>query len=293
MARYVPGMNTPDSPTLNPPLNPLTPGLPKSTRLTLALMLIVPLWFVIAALGTKFGIWGWQFGLLTLTIAGGPILLGILGLVALVALILAIRAKPRRSVPVAVAGTALLAVLGVFGMLAGLGGKAAANPISDIATDTGNPPVFSAAVMAERTGPDVNPVNDYQTPIGQLKPYQGRVSDELAVRSLAQIITAKSDRPAPLPLGGADKAAGVAAVKAAMAAMGLTNIRTDEAAGTVEGVAETFWFGFKDDVVARVGAAQIDFRSVSRVGVSDLGANTARINDLRAQTEALLGTAAR
>jgi uncharacterized protein (DUF1499 family) len=78
-----------------------------------------------------------------------------------------------------------------------------------------------------------------------------------------------------------------------MAAMGLTDIRTDAASGTVEGVATSFWYGFKDDVVARVGDTQIDFRSVSRVGISDLGANTARINDLRARTEALLGTAAR
>jgi uncharacterized protein (DUF1499 family) len=78
-----------------------------------------------------------------------------------------------------------------------------------------------------------------------------------------------------------------------MAAMGLTDIRADEATGTVEGVAETFWFGFKDDVVARVGDTQIDFRSVSRVGVSDIGANTARIIDLRTRTEALLGTASR
>ena len=49
----------------------------------------------------------------------------------------------------------------------------------------------------------------------------------------------------------------------------------------------------KDDVVARVGEAQIDFRSVSRVGMSDLGANTARIIDLRVRTEALLGSASR
>jgi uncharacterized protein (DUF1499 family) len=61
----------------------------------------------------------------------------------------------------------------------------------------------------------------------------------------------------------------------------------------VEGVAETFWFGFKDDVVARVGDSQIDFRSVSRVGVSDLGANAARIAELRQRTEALLGAASR
>jgi len=278
-------MNTP----LNPPMNPT----PKSTKLTLALMVIVPLWFVIAAFGTKLGIWDWKVGLLTMTISGGPILLGLLGLVALVSLVLAIRARPRRMVPLAVAVIALFGVGVVFGMMASLGGKAAANPVSDIATDTGNPPLFSATVMAERAEGESNPVNDYQTPIGQIMPYQGRVSDELAVKSLAQIITAKPDRPAPLPLGGADKAAGIAAVKAAMTAMGLTDIRADEAAGTVEGVATSFWFGFKDDVVARVGDAQIDFRSVSRVGVSDLGANTARINDLRSQTETLLGTAAR
>jgi uncharacterized protein (DUF1499 family) len=78
-----------------------------------------------------------------------------------------------------------------------------------------------------------------------------------------------------------------------MGAMGLTDIRSDDVTGTVEGTAETFWFGFKDDVVARVGDAQIDFRSASRVGVSDLGANTARIIDLRARTETLLGAAAR
>jgi uncharacterized protein (DUF1499 family) len=278
-------MNTP----LNPPMNPT----PKSTKLTLAMMGIVPLWFVIAAFGTKFGVWDWKFGLLTMTISGGPILLGILGLVALVSLVLAIRARPRRMVPLAVAVIALFAVGVVFGLMASLGGKAAANPISDIATDTGNPPAFSAAVMAERAEGASNPVNDYQTPIGQIMPYKDRVSPDLAVKSIAQIITATSDRPAPLPLGGADKAAGIAAVKAAMTAMGLTDIRADEATGTVEGVATSFWFGFKDDVAARVGAAQIDFRSVSRVGVSDLGANTARINDLRTRTEALLGTAAR
>ena len=267
--------------------------LPKTTKLTLALLLIVPLWFVIAALGTKIGIWDWKVGLMTMTIAAGPILLGLLGLVALVALVLAIRAKPRRTAPLAVAVVGLLAVVGVFGMMASLGGKAAENPIHDIATDTANPPLFSAETMDAREAAKANPVSDYQTPLGQLEPYKERVSKELAVKSYAQIITSMEGRPAPLPLGGATREQGVAAVAAAMEAMGLKDIRQDGAAGTVEGVAESFWFGFKDDVVARVGDAQIDFRSVSRVGVSDLGANTARINDLRARTEALLGTAAR
>lgn len=275
-------------------MNTMTkPALPWHTRLTLALMLIAPAWFMIAAFGTRFGIWDWKVGLLTMTIAGAPIVLGLLGLTALVGLVLAIRAKPRRMVPLVVAVVALFAVGVVFGLMASLGGKAAANPISDIATDTGSPPVFSAATMIARAEGKANPVNDYQTPLGQLEPYKKGVSNELAVKSIAQIITAHPDRPAPLPLGGAAREQGLAAVAAAMEAMGLTDIRADEAAGTVEGVATSFWFGFKDDVVARVGDAQIDFRSVSRVGVSDLGANTARINDLRSRTEALLGTAAR
>jgi uncharacterized protein (DUF1499 family) len=269
------------------------PALPWHTKLVLGLLALLPIYFMIAAFGTKFGVWGYQFGLLALTLLGGLILLAVTALAALVSLIIAARAKPRRNGLLAAAIIGLLLPGAAVLLFASAVGKAGANPISDIATDTGNPPVFSAETMKARAEAKANPVSDYQSPLGQLEPYKAAVSDELAVKSLAQIITAKSDRPAPLPLGGADKAAGIAAVKAAMTAMGLTDIRADEAAGTVEGVATSFWFGFKDDVVARVGEAQIDFRSVSRVGVSDLGANTARINDLRGRTEALLGTAAR
>jgi uncharacterized protein (DUF1499 family) len=46
-------------------------------------------------------------------------------------------------------------------------------------------------------------------------------------------------------------------------------------------VAESFWFGFKDDIVIRVVGnglgARVDMRSVSRVGRGDLGANANRI----------------
>jgi hypothetical protein len=270
----------------------MTKTLPWHTKAVLALIAFLPLYFGIAALGTKFGVWGWKFGLGTLTIGGGPIVLGLLALAALVSLILAVRAKPRSNGLLAVAIIGLLLPASVFAMLAGVRGKSAENPIHDIATDTANPPAFSPATMAARKASDANPLSDYQTPLGQLEIYQG-VDPQLAVKSHAQIITDRADRPAPLPLGGASKAEGVAAVAAAMGAMGLTEIRTDVDAGLVEGVAETFWFGFKDDVVARVGDQQIDFRSVSRVGRSDLGANTARIIELRSRTEALLGAASR
>jgi len=269
-------------------------NLPLHTKALLALLGFLPLYFVIAALGTKIGIWGWKFGLLTMTLGGGLIVLGLVALAAVISLVMALRGQPRRKGLVALAILGLLVPAAAMMMFLSAGGKAKANPIHDIATDTANPPAFSAETMAAREAAGANPLDDYQTPLGQIALYkQSGVSPELAVKSHAQIITDRPDRPAPLPLGGASKAEGVAAVAAAMGAAGLSDIRSDAATGIVEGTAGTFWFGFKDDVVARVGDAQIDFRSASRVGVSDLGANTARIIDLRKRTEAILGSAAR
>lgn len=272
--------------------------LPWHTKLVLALAAFVPLFFAIAALGSKVGIWGWEFGLGVLTRSGGPIVLGALVLAGFVSLVMALVSKPRRMGVLAIALVALFGAGLAFGKMAGVKATAAANPIHDIATDTANPPAFSQSTLDARAAAGANPVNDYQAPLGQIEPFKTAFANrpdakEIAVKSHAQIITGMEGRPAPLPLGGASRENGVAAVAAAMAAMGLTDIRTDAASGTVEGVATSFWYGFKDDVVARVGDTQIDFRSVSRVGISDLGANTARINDLRARTETLLGTAAR
>lgn len=268
-------------------------NIPWHTKSVLALLAFLPLYFAISALGTKFGIWNWQTGLLALTMGGGVILLGVVAVAALVSLIIAARAKPRRNGFLATAIIGLLVPAAAFVMFMAAGSKAGDNPIHDIATDTANPPAFSAETIAAREAAGANPVSDYQLPLGQLELYKDRVPDALKVKSHAQIITDRADRPAPLPTGGAGKAEAVAAIAAAMGEMGLTDIRSDPATGMVEGVATSFWFGFKDDVVARVGDAQIDFRSVSRVGISDLGANAARIADLRARTETLLGSASR
>ncbi len=51
--------------------------------------------------------------------------------------------------------------------------------------------------------------------------------------------------------------------------------------GRIEAVDSTLWFGFKDDIVIRIrplsSGTRIDIRSVSRVGVSDIGTNARRI----------------
>jgi uncharacterized protein (DUF1499 family) len=58
----------------------------------------------------------------------------------------------------------------------------------------------------------------------------------------------------------------------------------DPSAGTLEATATTLFFRFKDDVAVRVrpdpaapGGSIVDMRSISRVGLSDLGVNAKRI----------------
>ncbi|MBD2841089.1 DUF1499 domain-containing protein [Erythrobacter rubeus] len=255
-------------------------------KLVAVLIVILPLYFMIAALGTKFGLWSWQFSLGTLIRDGGPILLGLTALISLIALILAVVKKPRKGWLLPAAGIAIPAA--VFAMLATTGSTAEANPIHDVATDTSNPPQFSASTMEARAASEANPLSDYQTPLGELDMYTG-AAPELAIKSHAQIINETYADLSPLPLGGASRADAIAAVAAAMGNLGFADIRTDAEAGRVEGVAETFWFGFKDDVVARIGENEIDFRSVSRVGRSDLGANAARIAELRERVSSQIG----
>ncbi|MEQ5788965.1 DUF1499 domain-containing protein [Erythrobacter sp. NFXS35] len=263
-------------------------NLPWHTKLVLALLAFLPLYFAIAAFGTKIGLWGWPTGLMALTFGGGVILLGIVAVAALISLILGVIAKPRRNVVLGAAIIGLLIPGAVFVMFTAARGTAADNPIHDVATDTADPPAFSAETLAARAEAEANPLSDYQTPLGELALYEG-VEPELAIKSHAQIITDRYANLAPLPLAGASRADAVAAVAAAMGNMGFNDIRTDAASGTVEGVAETFWFGFKDDVVARIGENEIDFRSVSRVGRSDLGANAERIAELRQRVAGQIG----
>lgn len=49
----------------------------------------------------------------------------------------------------------------------------------------------------------------------------------------------------------------------------------------IEATDTTFWFGFKDDVIIRITgdtmSCRVDMRSVSRVGMSDVGVNADRI----------------
>jgi hypothetical protein len=83
--------------------------LPRHTKITLALLAFLPAFFAVAALGTKFGIWGWKVGLLTLTLAGGGILL----ILTAVASVLPFKVHARSCSP-ALMHTATNLTVGVF-----------------------------------------------------------------------------------------------------------------------------------------------------------------------------------
>lgn len=92
-----------------------------------------------------------------------------------------------------------------------------------------------------------------------------------------------ADRIRPLMLSvGADVA--FSQLKSEMEAMGWHIHASSESEGWIEAVDETWLFGFKDDIRIELTAIEegvrVDARSVSRVGVSDLGANAKRIQRL-------------
>ena len=78
-------------------------------------------------------------------------------------------------------------------------------------------------------------------------------------------------------------AAAYARALAVAEAMRWEIVAKDPAAGRIEAVATTAWFGFKDDVLVRITPAargsRVDVRSRSRVGRGDAGANAKRIRD--------------
>ena len=146
------------------------------------------------------------------------------------------------------------ALLLVGVMLVGLGYP----PIHDITTNTDDPPLFDAAEALR--GRKANPVD--------IKPEAIAIQRE-HYTNLHTIHTSLGQEAA------FQKANDVAE------SLEWLVYNSDPRKGIMEASYTSFWFGFVDDVVIRVRPGQqgteIDLRSVSRVGKSDLGANAKRI----------------
>lgn len=214
-------------------------------RIALALALAAVFLLAASGLGVRAGLWPFRFGF---GMFAAALLFGLAaaGVAAVALMVPRLRAGAR-------------AIL-VFSFLTGL--ASAAVPldhvrrvktlpyINDITTDTEKPPQFS-------------PPKPYPEHFAELQ----RIGyPELHALEIA------------LPPAQAFERARAAALE-----LGWEIVAADPAAGRIEAVSTTRWFGFKDDIAVRISASgsgsRVDMRSRSRVGRSDLGANAKRIQD--------------
>ena len=202
-----------------------------------------------------------HMGLVGLTGAFGVLKWAVYGAIAtLVLSVIGIIIAARRRYGMSMAVTAMIMALLAIGSIGALAWKASrVPPIHDITTDTEHPPQFVAVLPLRAAA--MNPV-EYGGPT--IVAQQHAAFPDITPLTLA------------IPPGRAfDRAL------AAAQTMRWELVASDPAAGRIEATDTTFWFGFKDDVVIRVtpapGGSRVDVRSLSRVGVGDIGANAARI----------------
>lgn len=252
----------------------------------LLLALAAPVLVLLGAVGTKLGLWNWRFGFGTMTVGWAPpaAMAGVCAMLVTAVVVAAFAGwrRLRRSWFVVLAGVLVPALtLGLF-----LSFRAQAQsvpPIHDYATDWSEPLTPSRQLLAAR-GPDANPVEaDPRADLGRDRPEVESWADGRVSRIGAE--ACPRARPVTLP---APPAEAQPRIRQMLEGEGL-DVLTDTP-GSLEATETTFWYGFKDDVLVRIrpdGAGSlVDLRSTSRVGVSDLGANCARIVEL---SEALRG----
>lgn len=219
---------------------------------SIAMLLLMP----IAALGTRFEIWPFTIGLLLFALSMlSSVLIQIINAIWLMR-------KPKKTgTKTALRWASLFALPPLI-----IAGITLTNmskgypPIHNISTDTANPPHFTQAL--KQRGSDSNPL-DYPAELADMQ--------RAAYPDLTTVLSNNS----------------VAETYEKALAICLENgwevYGKNPKKGSIETVDTSFWFGFKDDIIVRIEAtktgSKMDLRSVSRVGVSDLGVNANRIRN--------------
>lgn len=245
-------------------------------KIALGLTVACPLWFAIAALGTKFGLWSYGFGLGKMTFQWGPLLLMAATGVGVIALIIQLIKAPRRGVILA-----LIAVV-ASGMMMGrffttIKATLSLPPIHDVQTDWANPVQPPATLVALRDAEKMNPVLDNpkvpDAAKGRWPEFVGKTNAELQ-KDHYEFLKPVMIKVVP------DDMYLIAINIAKQQGWRIEDI--DETARTIHATDTSTWYGFTDDILIRVApqgeiGSRVDIRSVSRVGLSDMGANAQRI----------------
>lgn len=223
-------------------------------RLALGLSILALLLLLIGGPGYRMGLWGLEFGLLG--VMRYALFLGA-GAALFSAVLLAI--PSTRSGHAAALLTALVLGAGVASVPVLVRGQAEGHPLHDITTAPDDPPAFVEILPLRADAP--NPAA-----------YGGAEIAETQREIYPEIVPLRTD---------AEREELFETALAVARDMGWEIIAADTPAGRIEAVDTTLWYGFKDDVVILVtgddGALQLQMRSKSRVGRSDLGKNASRI----------------
>ncbi|MBX3696510.1 MAG: DUF1499 domain-containing protein [Dokdonella sp.] len=226
----------------------------KLSRIPVLLAILALVLLIASGPGSRFGWWEFRTGF---SMMRWTVYLGLgAGVLALLFLVIP---RTRRGN----AGTlALGLVLGLAASALPLYGLSQAKSlpmIHDITTDTKRPPEFVAVLPLRANA--ANPA-EYGGP-------------EIAAKQSEAYPDIRTQHLDAAPADAFNKVEQIAHD------MGWEIVSADAAAGRLEATDTTFWYGFKDDIVVRVepeaAGSRIDVRSVSRVGLSDVGKNAKRI----------------
>lgn len=222
--------------------------------LRLAVLALVVL--VLAAIANRFGFIGYTLPIRGLALAA---LIGAVAVLVSLAGLFVTLVGGRAGAGAALLGILIGAVAALPVVTAAVQGRSVPR-IHDITTDLADPPQFDAVVILREGAP--NSLDRSSPP--DLAELQRKAYPDLETFVV-------HEQPGKV-------------FEAALETAKEMGWRIDAASpekGLIEATATTRLMGFRDDVAIRVserdGAAAVDLRSVSRVGISDLGANAARI----------------
>ena len=243
----------PTAPAEAPPAHGAGSRWPVRLRaLSVAAFLCLP----VGALGSRFGLWHYSVGLVVVSLGVALALLA--GLVGAVVLVRQRRTPSHARSPGADASVAIAVILLLI-LFPIVRASLSAPPIHQVSTDLVDPPGFDE--VRARRGADANPLS---------------LTPEVAA---AQQEHYPWIRPQVFPLRADDVYD--AALRVLRERMVLEIVAADPIRRVIEATDTSFWFGFKDDFVVRVRfderGARVDVRSISRVGVGDLGVNADRV----------------
>src|SRR5260370_11129642 len=211
----------------------------------------------VGPLGWRFGWWHFRFAFFSLMPSAAYCGLAAMA-IAVLALLLGRRSIAGRQIAIGVLAFLIGAVIAYvpwqYSEMRGM-------VPNDITTDLQNPPPY-VAVLALRKAANAPNTGEYK----------GAKTVEQQQRSYPDV--------APVTLGLTPAEAFSRALATARR-LGWTIVETDSGAGRIEASDRTRWFGFTDDIVVRLAAAdagsRIDVRSSSRIGTGDFGTNAARV----------------